>query len=28
MQFFNPIRIVNLDGESHIESNITASTDA
>ena len=28
MQFFNPIRIVNLDGESSIESNITASTDA
>lgn len=27
MQFFNPIRIVNLDGESHIISNITASTD-
>ena len=28
MQFFQPIRIVNLDGESSIESNITASTDA
>ena len=28
MQFFNPIRIVNLDGEAHIDSNITASTDA
>lgn len=28
MQFFNPIRIVNLDGESSMESNITASTDA
>ena len=28
MQFFNPIRIVNLDGESSIDSNITASTDA
>jgi hypothetical protein len=26
-QFFNPIRIVNADGESDIESNITASTD-
>jgi hypothetical protein len=28
MQFFQPIRIVNLDGESSIETNITASTDA
>lgn len=28
MQFFNPIRIVNLDGESSMETNITASTDA
>lgn len=28
MQFFNPIRIVNADGESHIDCNITASTDA
>ena len=28
MQFFNPLRIVNADGESHIDSNITASTDA
>lgn len=28
MQFFNDLRIVNADGESHINSNITASTDA
>ncbi len=28
MQFFQPIRIVNLDGESSLETNITASTDA
>jgi len=27
MQFYNPIRIVNADGESHIDSNITASAD-
>ena len=28
MQFFTPIQIVNLDGESGMETNITASTDA
>lgn len=27
MQFFNPIRLVNLDGESSMETNITASSD-